>query len=327
MDIKDLAGLSQPLTKLIEVVSSGVGAVSKPYLIRKEAEAKVEEIQMISKALKKVADESGLPVIYKKGDIEMWQKPDDGTLNLYEISQEEVIESRLDYTNRKKQGNLEKVTAYAARELILEDSVSDKPVDEDWITSFFNNAENITSDSMQQLWGRILAGEVREPGTYSLRTIDFVRTLSQADAKAIQKVSPLIINYNNILCLPLDDLDWQRKNRSIHIGELLSLSGLGILHESDMHLKFFMSPDDKMHHLTLGEYVLEIKRGSVNAEINLPAKIVTTIGSEVLSLLPPPNDIEYLKVIGEVIRRKGAEVRLAQVSKTFESGRVEYIYI
>jgi hypothetical protein len=51
MDITDLAGLSEPLKRLIEVVSSGIGNVSKPYLIRKTSEAKAFEIKTISKAI------------------------------------------------------------------------------------------------------------------------------------------------------------------------------------------------------------------------------------------------------------------------------------
>ena len=53
MEIKDLAGLSEPLKKFIEVVSQGVGALSKPYLIRKTADAKAYEIKVISQAIKK----------------------------------------------------------------------------------------------------------------------------------------------------------------------------------------------------------------------------------------------------------------------------------
>lgn len=37
MDIKDLAGLSEPLKRLIEVVAEGVGAISQPLLTRKNA--------------------------------------------------------------------------------------------------------------------------------------------------------------------------------------------------------------------------------------------------------------------------------------------------
>ncbi|MEH2395500.1 MAG: hypothetical protein V7K21_28880 [Nostoc sp.] len=39
MEIKDLAGISEPLKRLIEVMAEGFGAVSRPYLIKKNAEA------------------------------------------------------------------------------------------------------------------------------------------------------------------------------------------------------------------------------------------------------------------------------------------------
>jgi hypothetical protein len=51
MEIKDLAGLSQPLTKLIEVCSSGLGKVIEPHLIKKRAEAKAYELETIGKSL------------------------------------------------------------------------------------------------------------------------------------------------------------------------------------------------------------------------------------------------------------------------------------
>lgn len=65
IELKDLAGLSKPLTRLIEVISSGIGAVSQPYLTKKNSEAKAHEIRVISAALKGVAEQYGLPVIYK----------------------------------------------------------------------------------------------------------------------------------------------------------------------------------------------------------------------------------------------------------------------
>ena len=51
MEIKDLAGISEPLKRLIEVMAEGVGAISKPYLIKKTADAKAYEIQVISQAM------------------------------------------------------------------------------------------------------------------------------------------------------------------------------------------------------------------------------------------------------------------------------------
>lgn len=51
MEIKDLAGISKPLTKLIDVCSKGLGHISEPYLIRKRAEAKAYEIETITNVL------------------------------------------------------------------------------------------------------------------------------------------------------------------------------------------------------------------------------------------------------------------------------------
>lgn len=51
MEITDLAGLSEPLKRLIEVISGGIGNVSKPYLIKKTADAKAYEIKVISDAM------------------------------------------------------------------------------------------------------------------------------------------------------------------------------------------------------------------------------------------------------------------------------------
>ena len=48
MDIKDLAGLAEPMKKFVEVVAQGVGGFSKSYLIRKNADAKAYEIKQLA---------------------------------------------------------------------------------------------------------------------------------------------------------------------------------------------------------------------------------------------------------------------------------------
>jgi hypothetical protein len=102
--IHDIAGLSKPLTRLIEVISQGVGAVSTPYLIRKTAEARAHEIKVVAKALRDVGKRTGLPVVYEGGMIEVWQKPQDGTLALAAQTIDERSGSRRDYQERKREG-------------------------------------------------------------------------------------------------------------------------------------------------------------------------------------------------------------------------------
>lgn len=161
MDINDLAGLSKPLTKLIETIAQGVGAVSKPLLIRKTAEAKAYEIRTITSA---IAESKRLltSATYDSGDV---------TVLPTETAQPEPlpdrVRQRLDYQEATKQINIEAITEQAADEIADSPDVAEEPVDPDWIARFFGMAQNITTDEMQRLWGRILAGEVKRPGSFS----------------------------------------------------------------------------------------------------------------------------------------------------------------
>ena len=50
MEIKDVAGVSQPLTKLLDVIEKGVGKLYEPTHLRRMALAKADEIKVIEQA-------------------------------------------------------------------------------------------------------------------------------------------------------------------------------------------------------------------------------------------------------------------------------------
>ena len=74
--------------------------------------------------------------------------------------------------------NIDNVTQIAAEQLSQEDFVSEEPVEEDWTTRFFNIVEDISDEEMQRLWGKILAGEVKQPKSYSLRTLELLKKIN-----------------------------------------------------------------------------------------------------------------------------------------------------
>ena len=51
VEFKDIAGISESLKRLIEVVEEGIGGVSRPVLTRKNADAKAYEIRTIAEAI------------------------------------------------------------------------------------------------------------------------------------------------------------------------------------------------------------------------------------------------------------------------------------
>jgi len=61
---------------------------------------------------------------------------------------------------------------------------------EDWINVFSAFAEKASSERLQQLWGRILSGEIRKPGSYSLSTL---RVISEMDAEIATTFQEIVV--------------------------------------------------------------------------------------------------------------------------------------
>lgn len=84
--------------------------------------------------------------------------------------------------------NVDQVSRIAADELKFEPSsiASDNapeapPISEDWLNAFESEAAQMSSEQMQRLFGKILAGEIRKPASYSIKTI---KLMSQLDNRA-----------------------------------------------------------------------------------------------------------------------------------------------
>ncbi|SFQ11457.1 Protein of unknown function [Mesorhizobium sp. NFR06] len=60
-------------------------------------------------------------------------------------------------------------------------------VDDDWLNFFEGYAEKASSENMRKLWGRILAGEIRKPGAFSLRTLQIASELDRETASLFQE--------------------------------------------------------------------------------------------------------------------------------------------
>ncbi|WP_037314922.1 DUF2806 domain-containing protein [Ruegeria halocynthiae] len=61
---------------------------------------------------------------------------------------------------------------------MTEDGANASAPDEDWMNLFSRFAEDATSERLQDMFGRVLAGEVVHPGSFNLRTL---RAISEMD--------------------------------------------------------------------------------------------------------------------------------------------------
>jgi hypothetical protein len=213
MILNDILGLGKllPIDKLIDIVSNSVGKISKPYFDRKDvdtkayeieklAEARAKEMKIISTAVKENFLLTG-GIEYKEEKLVISSPKELPVENQQHIlinpPLEDRTQERLNFQEAKKQINIENVTAFAAEELKNEAPVTDEPLDEDWTTRFFRIAEDISSEEMQTLWGKILAGEIKQPKSYSLRTLELIRNLSKNEADIFMKVANFAIKIEN----------------------------------------------------------------------------------------------------------------------------------
>ena len=103
----------------------------------------------------------------------------------------------------REQSNLDKICAIAVNLLKREksasstnqstDSAEEKTINDDFLNSFEEEARQKSTEDMQLLFGRILAGEIRKPGTYSIRAVKILGQLDQNVAILFKRLCSLCI--------------------------------------------------------------------------------------------------------------------------------------
>jgi hypothetical protein len=303
-EVKDLAGLSQPLTKLVEVVSTAIGAIYRPHGIKSEAEAKAHEI----KALAKAAAEADVEAHHiKVNAIEQ------RIATLAQANPELAERARLRLLTKEIEGqlNVEKIAEQAA--LALPDFVSPEPVSPDWRRKFFQEAENVCEIDMQLLWGKVLAGEISQPGSFGLRTLETLKQLSRRDAELFRQICSLAMS-DGWIAIPGHDLNAALKQYEITYGTILELRDAGLIRNGDGICKSFQfspgyeNPEKHRAILINNGVFLELSGPALSAT-QIPSLIFTKAGSELQRLIENNPREDYLSSLGSIMRQRGITVK------------------
>ena len=92
----------------------------------------------------------------------------------------------------RQQKNMEEIMLQAAK-YCSDGTITDR-ADQDWFSNFVRLAEGISNKTMQNLWAKILAGEISHPGSFSLKTLQTFRTMSITEAKLLAKACSLAVS-------------------------------------------------------------------------------------------------------------------------------------
>lgn len=279
IEISDIAGISQPLVKLIDSISSACGKIYEPCHIKRMAKARAEEVKQITSSIN---DNPDLIVKYECGAITVENK------STLERAKQRFINQEI-----QKQENIDQIVAIAAKELSKETTITDDPVDKTWMLRFFKSIEDISDEELHIIWGKILAGEIKQPNTISLRTLNIIKNISKNEALLFNDISRFVFQQNNTLFLP-DDIDLLEKH-NIHYSDLLQLQEMGFIIISNTLIRMHI-PEENILLFHNNNYCVTARSiASTNDQLEISAYLFTNAALELYHIINPPNNNNILK--------------------------------
>ncbi len=178
----------------------------------------------------------------------------------------------------------------------------ERSIDEDWLNTFGAYAERASSGDIRKLWGRILSGEIRRPGAFSLRTL---RGLSEIDQYLAQTFQRVVENRIDTFIIKQGNFEGQ---------ELLDLTLLeehGLLQEvgGNVTLNLPKDPDGSII-LASNKCALKIKPLE---HYLIPVILISKFGNEVCSLLPKEPDEKALRHAASCIQKHAVNIELCSL--------------
>ncbi len=310
------------LIKMWETLTDkGVGSLLRPGQMRREglAATDVKRQEMLTLAQAEVdaqAIREGRKQALPGGTLKDLHAPTevvDDPLTLHHVMERAEQAHRADIL--RKEVNVAKAILHAEEALEDEEQEpSDKPIDDDWLYRWRDYAGNTSNEDLQQLWGRVLAGEVKSPGLCSLRTLEFIKNVSRYEAELIESISQFVINGDLIL----DTTTTNQTSSSQDFRKLLEIQELGLISGVGMALasKPAMMPEGSGSVYYFGYHgkylIITSQRQPHQLSLSGVFK-VTNIGRQVFALVKAKPNLEYIKLFANKIKSQGCTVELCDI--------------
>lgn len=231
----------------------------------------------------------------------------------------DLITQKIEFQERKRISNVKAVVNHSAEQL-ADIEVDDRPPDADWTARFFDCVQDVSSEDMQRLWAKLLSGEVKRPGSVSLRTLDVVRNMTTAEAKLFQSLCSFVLLERSGFGIVFH----QFGNNT----PFIELAHVNLLHHRDSGLLEIggtiynlMEPN----HLFSSSHVLRIK-GIGDNKVPITVSTLTSAGIQLYRISEARTNEDYLKTLARRLRKIDGDCELlyAPIIRRLADGRVEH---
>ncbi|MEH6384022.1 MAG: TIGR03899 family protein [Colwellia sp.] len=225
---------------------------------------------------------------------------------------EERTQKRARVSALRKQENLEAIIKRSINYCSATEFAN--KADADWFSTFTELAEDVSNTTMQNLWAKILAGEISQPGSFSTKTLKIFRAMSITEAKLLAKACSLAVTEpakRNIRIISgayqtPSLFNFFSKNREQNIPfSQFSLSYADLLILADNHLVFIQetesTPMDKSEVFTFNFNGRPLTLVAKKSSCVLKFYKFTPVGSELARLISDNVDDAYLQHLKSAI--------------------------
>lgn len=308
------------LIKLLDTLKEGVGASFRPWQIKREEAARIESRRRERLLLETTEREANSIRSGEKILDSNWRLIENSNASLLpqnievQTSPTQTMFSQMSLEHQSRHVrrgvNLRKIALFAEEEaehLESNDKVSEEPVDPDWFARWRGYAEDVSREEMQRLWGRLLVGEVRVPGTYSIHTVEFLSRMSRADAELIAKLAQFSLGQHIF-----SQTSTTMENCGINFDDLIYLSDINILNGvvgiGGLAWKLPLNESGGQRYIVIpnNNFGLAVFAASETpSQLNLPVYTVSRVGQELLSLAQIQGNLDYLREIRDFLFKQG----------------------
>jgi hypothetical protein len=248
-----------------------------------------------------------------------FEKVKAGKMN--EVADDLLKEGKMSYSEYYKAHNFLKIAKIADRELAgAPKKENSGKYDFDWFVRFYEAGGGISNEEMQDIWAKILAGEINNPNTYSLRTIEVLKNLNQQEAKLFKEICPKCIVFDGTVVLP-NDAEYLEK-RHISVASIIRLSECGLINDNSLlTMTRKISPQHEVICKGSNLLIMASSKNESSAELTFSVNPLSLVGVELFHAVGTKSDDESIKLFARKAKKEnlGIHISVHRITYDFEN--------
>ena len=241
-----------------------------------------------ARAEKKMAD--------AKAYAQIKQAETETVVMLTKLQGEEQLANYIYTRESRKMNNVQQIVEKTKTLFDNDEKVSEEPVNQDWLNRFMSTAEDISDNEMQYLWAKILAGEIKRPKSFSLKTLDVLRNITKEEAEHIAKMAKFTI----------DNMYISSEDFAMQLQEQILMDELGIICGEELVRTYEVSPTIACS-ILIGHQAIINLYSTEKKKVKLKLYKLTKVGKEILTLVTVENNDDFINDLKKHFIKQGIE--------------------